>query len=55
VEFSASPASVERALFGDPNHSYGNQGDRDHPMDPPHLSEKGKSGRVNWIPVIPSN
>jgi hypothetical protein len=45
VESSASLASVERALFGDPNHSHSNQGGRDHPMDPPHPSEECNS----WV------
>jgi hypothetical protein len=26
MQSSASPASVEKALFGDPNHSHSNQG-----------------------------
>jgi hypothetical protein len=45
VESLASPVSVERALFGEPDYSHSNQGGRDHHMDPPHLSEESSS----WV------
>jgi hypothetical protein len=43
VDSSASPALVEKALFGDPDYTHSNQGGRGHPVDPPHLSEESSS------------
>jgi hypothetical protein len=36
VKFPASPAFVERTLFGDPDYPHTNQGGGGHPMDPSH-------------------
>jgi hypothetical protein len=43
VKSSASPASMERGLFGDPDYTHNIQGDGDHPVDPPHQSEESSS------------
>jgi hypothetical protein len=42
MKSSASPASVERALFGDPDYLYSNQGGGGHPVDPSQVKKAAK-------------